>query len=145
MKPTEHDLRQTAQVSKYPVRLRAPRLAGTGRGEELATTIEALSAFDEGDWEDHYNLARALASCLPYLEDSRSAVMPAAARTELRRRCAERTLAAFSRSIDLGFRNALSLEYAADFAPIRESPAFRRLIERAKSQRVPVEVRYPVR
>jgi tetratricopeptide (TPR) repeat protein len=137
--------KQAPYVTVNLLRLRARRLAELRRGEELASTIEALGALDEGDWEDRYNLARALASCLPYLEGDRSAVKPAIARSELRHRCSVRALAALSRAIDLGFRNALSLEVVADFAPIRESPAFSRLVEKAKSRRVPVEVRYPVR
>src|SRR5262249_20128548 len=71
--------RQTPYATVNLLTLRARRLAELDRGEELAATVEALCAFDEGDWEDRYNLARALASCLPYLDDASSSVAPVGA------------------------------------------------------------------
>jgi tetratricopeptide (TPR) repeat protein len=127
------------------LRHRARQLARLGRDKELAETVEALCAFDEGDWEDQNNLARALAACVPYFNDRSSSGLPAPVRSDLRRRCVDKAVAALSRSIDSGRLDSSRLDIDGDLASLRGSPDFGPMIERARSRKVSLEVRYPVR
>ena len=136
-------LSQPPHVTVNLLRLRAKKLAERGRDAELVATVESLCAIDDGDWEDRYALARAIATCVPYFDGGRSASLSPALRSELRRRCIDRAVAALARSIDLGFQDASRLELQSELDSIRESPAFQAEVERAKKQQAPLEVRIP--
>jgi hypothetical protein len=136
---------QAPYVTINLLRFRAKRLAHDGRDAELVKTVESLCAFEGGDWEEQNNLARALGTCVPYLDDVRSASLPAAIRSDLRRLCIDKAVAALARAIDSGLPDSSRLDIDGELASLRESPAFGPLPARAMAKKSPSEVRYPVR
>ena len=127
------------------LRLRARTLAERNRLTELAATIETLCGYEEGDWEAQYHLTRTLAHCMRYLEDGRPPGITSEAWSNLRRRCADRALAALSRAVERGYRDANQLEVENELTPIRELPGFQTLVAQMKQRPIPPDVRYPVR
>ena len=125
---------QPPYVAIKLLRLRAQTACRAGPRRRTGQTVESLCAFEDGDWEDQYNLARAIATCVPYFEDGRSSSLPPPFARDLRRRCIDRALAALARSIDGGFPDPSRLEIDGDLASIRDPPAFRCVVERAKKQ-----------
>jgi len=139
------DRSQPLEVAIDLLRLRAKRLAELGRHVELAATAETLCAFEDGDWEDQFHLAYALASCIPYFTNGRSTGLKGGDRSDLQQRCKDRAIAAVARAIEQGFPDPHRLEYDSDLDLLRDAPDFRELIERFKSHQTPREVRYPTR
>jgi tetratricopeptide (TPR) repeat protein len=136
---------QPPDVTIRLLRFRAKRLAELGRYLELAATAEMLCAFEEGDSEEQYHLAGALAMCVPFLENGRSTGQKGGDRSDLHQRCKDRAVAAVARAIERGYHDAKRLEDDLDLVSIRNHPGFRALVEQARSHQTPREVRDPTR
>ena len=128
---------QIPYVSIKLLGLRARRLADQGRLAELVATVEALSAFQEGDGEDQYILARTLAWFVPLFENDRLTGLTAPQRCDLKNRCTVGTVAALGRAFDRGFPDVFQLDAQVDLDPIRRDPGFRALVERLRARRAP--------
>jgi tetratricopeptide (TPR) repeat protein len=138
---------QPLDVTIGLLRLRCKRLAELGRFDDLAATAEMLRSYREGEWEEQYHLACALALCVRYFDDSRASGSSGGGRSQLRTRFADEAVAALARAVDRGFQETHThlLEVDHDLAPLRDYPGFHALVDRMKSHKTPVETRYPVR
>jgi hypothetical protein len=89
-------------------------------------------------------LAPACATCIEGLDALRSSEVLTRVREAIRRRCADRGIAALSQAIDRGIKDARRLEEEDDLKVLRAPAGYRPLVERMKSHQSPLEVRPPV-
>ena len=104
--------------------LRVRLLAERGRRPEIAATAEELLGFKAEELEEPIWLARALASCVPHLDERRGP----------RRGRADRAVAALSLSLAAarGLHDVTSIESDDALAPVRQHPGYRELIDRLR-------------
>ena len=88
--------------------LRVKRLAAQSRFAEMADTARTLCTLEDGDGDDQFTLARALAICVRYLDNDRLQGLSGRDRTELKRRCTDRAVAAVSRDPGQGISRICS-------------------------------------
>jgi tetratricopeptide (TPR) repeat protein len=117
--------------------LRARRLAERSRIAEMTDTARKLCAFEDGDGSDQFTLARALATCVRYLENDPLQGLSDRERSDLKRRCTDRAVAALSRALDKGFTDLFDLNATVDMDPIRGDPGFQELVLRLKEREAP--------
>jgi tetratricopeptide (TPR) repeat protein len=117
--------------------LRVKRLAEQSRFAEMADSARTLCALEEGDGDDQYTLARALAACVGYLENDQLQRLSGRERSDLKRRCTDRAVAALGRAFDKGFADLLQLNVQVDMDPIRGDPGFQALVLRLKESQAP--------
>ncbi len=117
--------------------LRVIRLAEQSRFAEMADTARKLCVLEDGDGNDQFTLARALATCVGYLENDRLRALSEPERSDLKRRCTDRAVAALSRALDKGFTDLFDLNATIDMDPIRGDPGFQALVLRLKERQAP--------
>ena len=114
--------------------LRVRRLAEQSRFAEMAETARELCVLEEGDSNEQYTLARALAACVRYLESDPLPGLSGRDRSDLKRRCIDRAVAALGRAIEKGFPDLFLLNVHFDMNSIREAPGFQALLLRLKER-----------
>ena len=103
----------------------------------MADTARKLCAFEDGDGSDQFTLARALATCVRYLENDPLQGLSGRERSDLKRRCTDRAVAALGRALDKGFTDLFDLNATVDMDPIRGDPGFQALVLRLKERQAP--------
>ncbi len=110
--------------------LKSRDAAARGDGPGLFAVAEAICALPLGDNKQLARLAIACAACVRGLDASPSRPGSDEGRDSLRRRCADRGIAALDLAIDHGFKNNVLLESDESLGPLRTHPGFRPLVER---------------
>ncbi len=119
------------------LRLRARTLKGREDRPGLIATIEAVSRIPCHATNELIDLAAFYAECIRSLGVIQSAAPSGPDNSAVRSRCADLGLAALSRAIDHGYRDAPSLEADEVFEPLRAHRGFRPLIERIRQPASP--------
>jgi hypothetical protein len=112
--------------------LRAQVQSGRGDWLGLKSTADAVCEIQTGEEAHLLNLASACAKCALALDAENSPSASSADGEAVRRRCADRGIAALSQAIDQGFRDGGRLESDDEFKPLRTHPGYERLIQRIK-------------
>jgi tetratricopeptide (TPR) repeat protein/predicted Ser/Thr protein kinase len=127
---------QPAPLAARLLLLRARTRSGVDCQREVAEAAEALAGLaataGDADADGLYEVARALASFTGDLDANRIPCLEAPLRPDLRRRCAERAVAALAGAVDRGFHDPRLLENDHSFSPLRQDPGYRSLVERLK-------------
>jgi serine/threonine protein kinase len=101
-------------------------LARAGKHGQAAQLAEQLRLHHQKDGEFLISLARAYAQCSLAVPDNRS----------LKEHYLEKALAAVQTALEQGYKDVITLETHPDFDPVRESPAFKKLLEKVDVARL---------
>jgi eukaryotic-like serine/threonine-protein kinase len=135
-------LKDLASVRSQPpemaiklLRFRARALKGRGDGPGLVATVDAAAPIPCLTVNEMLDLAAFYAECITGFDAIRSAGPPAPDNVAVRSRCVDLGLAALSRAIDHGYRDAPFLEADDVLKPLRAHPGFRPLVDRLHQSR----------
>jgi tetratricopeptide (TPR) repeat protein len=114
------------------IRVRA--LAGEGRESDALASAQALCDLAATDTGELYLQAQALSACVRQLDDSRWPQGPEPRREQVRRRCAERAIAALTQATERGLEDVSASAFQDVISPLRAYPGSEKLADRLRER-----------